>query len=367
MPTVFSKWKRKVVLTNGTDSRQVLAVWSSSSGIHASAIGDTHHTTYHTDGRWHVAGDTRHDRFKRRLRHARNIRMKNPPADLVGVENLYVQNLGNQAFHFSEAGHFPKLRLRSRESAWEVDSRSLPEGAPLALHIGVVGSGGKPALDAYIATELTRAGEGWTVTQVELETTLNPSPYLIVLQGPQSARQAIEGIVSGTEATTLSDGQMLTFRFPPGLLGEITPSEEQVWPPVPCKRREGVRIVVGPFSEAFTRVTDDLRLAVEPLGMDGADFNLVVNGEAIIKAGNHVLYRVAKHATAPSVSYHMRYGYSPQAECEYVHAGMTYYIKCAHLSSEKNPRYTTTTYSFVVAWEPDESAMEELGKPAPAS
>jgi hypothetical protein len=305
------------------------------------------------DGRRHIAGDPDKDAYNRRLYPPVHIRTKARAADLVGVEELHVVKLRNEPLHFGQDSAFARLSAKPGVR-WLIDSRNLQANATHEVRVGIVGSGGRAALDQHIA-ELTRDGT-WVLAQSEFGEGLSPTPYLVVLRaGDESAHSIGPGWASSSDAATVSDGQPISFYLPPELRGRFaSPQGKRVlWPPVPCKNSAKVTYKLSPFAEPFVSVPNtDMLLAVtghKPGNI--AVFDLIVNPrDILITDGRHVFHRVPGHPTGPSIAWRMRFGPEGNAQATYEIAGRTYYIQCYGIGGMSKGTYEVVEYRFEVQW-----------------
>jgi hypothetical protein len=167
-----SRWRLKVVLTNGSEKRELLVLVRAGSEIYACVPGDRLHSSYHLDGRRHVAADGKRDRFGRRHR-AVLARRKPPHAVLAGVEELHVVKLRNEAYLLTDDSPYRNLSGKC-SLLWQVDSSKLRANEVCEVRIGVVGSGGRAALDQYIG-DLIRSGD-WELVQSQMHEQHAPCP-----------------------------------------------------------------------------------------------------------------------------------------------------------------------------------------------
>jgi hypothetical protein len=346
-------WKLRVALTNGPERHGLLTVWTSTKGVHASVPGDKLHSSYHVDGRRHVTGAPDKDTYKRRFYPPVLVRMKTPMADLVGVEELHVVTLRNEPLHFGKDSGFPSMSEK-QGLVWPIDHHELQANAAHQVSVGIVGSGGRAALDQHIA-ELTRDGT-WIAAQSKLGEDLSPTPYLVVLRArDENAHTIGQGWASNADATTLCDGQPFTLRMPPEFRPKVPPPpyKPAVWPPVPCDNSARVVYEFSPFAQPYVRVPNtDLLLAV-PQHKPGnsSDFILLVNPrEVCITAGNQVLHRVPGHPTGPAIAYRLLFGPEGRADAKYEIAGRTYYIRCYGAGGMSKGSYEVVQYRFEIQW-----------------
>jgi hypothetical protein len=347
------EWQVKAAITNGPDSRELLVAWRGGRQIIATACGTTPHSTFHLDGRRHIAVGPK------RGQHA-GVRLHDRPDQLVGVEELHVMSLRNEAVHFSAESPLRPLD-RGKYLVWEIDSRKLQPGVSHSLRIGVVGSGGHAELAAYI-NELTTSGDWAHVrTEVHDKGIPTPWPYLVVLQAtregvPGSTSQG--GIIFSADSPSLRDGQPYTMQFPKGTLGNFVKEVAAEFPPEGAEwtMQEAIAIVLSPDAPPYVKA-GDLALAVRPISSrprDLASFVLLINpsietwyvrvGEATftaIKTGLFPGMRVVR----------MDFGPPGRARCRHDFRGTTYYIQCVGVSG------STNSYRFRVWW-------AETGTPA---
>jgi len=346
-----SRWKLKVVFTNGSESRELLVLVRAGAEIYASVPGDRLHSSYHLDGRRHVASDGKRDSFGRR-HPAVLVRSKKSHSDLAGVEELHVVNLRNEAYLLTDDSPYRKLSGKC-SLLWPVDSCKLRANEVCQVRIGVVGSDGRAALDQHIG-ELTRGGD-WELVQSQMHEQHAPFPYLIVLQATQenAAVRDASGWSSSSDAATLTDGQPLTFRVRRGILGDMpeSPTEPAIWPPAPCANEQKVVIEVSRTAPPFARVKDDLVLSVHrDLQADPCNFRLIVNPRMQIHTyriqnfpavREYVGCQIAQTRVLP-----MNFGMVGMADGTYELNGTTYYIRCSGVGTQRE----LIQYRFTVAW-----------------
>ena len=271
----------------------------------------------------------------------------------MGVEELHVVTLRNEPLHFGKDSGFTSMGEKPG-LVWLIDSREHQPNATHQVSVGVVGSGGRAALDHHIA-ELTRDGT-WVSAQAQLGEGLSPTPYLVVLRArDESAHTIGPGWASNADSANLVDGQPLTLRMPPEHRPKVPlpPHKPSVWPPIPCDNSASVMYELSPFGQPYVRVPNtDLLLAVpEHKPDDPSDFILLVNPRDIcIAAGNHVLHRVPGHPTGPAIAYRVRFGLEGSADAKYEIAGRTYYIRCRGVGDTSNRAYQVVRYHFEIQW-----------------
>jgi hypothetical protein len=310
------------------------------------------HSTYHLDGRRHIAVG------KNPGQHA-GVRLLPTPDQLVGVEQLHVINLRNEDVHFSELSPFRPLRHRSKAHVWEIDSASMEPGPVYSFRIGVVGSGGRAALQAHINQILAEGG--WLPVRTELFDNGIPAPwpYLLVLRathGGVGFAPAPGGIAFSSDMAAPRDGQPLTLHFPKGMLGKYPPRTAAEFPPrgTPWTMCEAVIIVRSLETPTFVEV-GDLSLAARPISdrLDDAHrFLLMINPWVetwCIRIDGKLVNKKVKTLIIPGMSVVVPLVSGPAGAGRHVHEhrGTTYYIACVGVSASISGK---NEYHFRVWW-----------------
>jgi hypothetical protein len=212
MPKRPPGWRLKVVLTNGTQTRDLLSLLHTGHTIIAGVAGHKAHSTYHESGERHtkVEGSAAGEY------HA--VRSVQRPAELHGVEQMHVLSFNNEAGWFGELSPFPRSRVRSRANAIiTLDSRTIPVNAPYHVRLGV--TDGRAALDAESARIL--ADGEWTIDRQELFEERNPTVWLLALRAAvgRPANVAAMGFASAIDYNHITEGSSITFLSMRGIFG----------------------------------------------------------------------------------------------------------------------------------------------------
>jgi hypothetical protein len=355
-PAHLPKWKQRVALIDGaSEPRHLITILIIPDGVGATIRGQRLHTTYHVDGRRHVTGPReRVDDLGRRLYPSQNPSYEVELARLVGARELQVFRLSAIPLYFGNESPFQVMRKRSRPGSWLLDLQRLQPDAAYQVVAGIVGSGGRDALQQHIA-DLTRGGN-WVFEHAEIGTQPSPTPYLVLLRSTLESPQGASRWASSSDSSTLRDGQPFTFYPPPE--HRMPPGQERepaVWPPAICQHSARVTYEYLPDSEAsepfVTIPATGMRLAVawhEP--GDPSRFELFVNPRNCkTTADGGMLWRFP--SMRPAACYRMRYGMAGNAECAYVSEdGRTFYIRCRNLEWRRDGEREVSKYHLEVQW-----------------